>query len=188
MWRAGAHREAPSPRVGAPRGAPGLLLVSQLVRRVDAWKSAADDDDVSMGGKGTTFVGCVLPRRGVPYPCGWTRGNPWIDSADRRPPGSDGSRRWTFSSSLADAEIAVVDFYAGWCGPCIMFKPIRPNLQRLPRKVLHGERREAPAARKTVQIVISGTSVSTGMENSSANMSRDAFRETLESHFGKGDE
>ena len=28
-----------------------------------------------------------------------------------------------FDSSLSTTALAIVDFHAGWCGPCIMFKP-----------------------------------------------------------------
>ncbi|MFN3202382.1 MAG: thioredoxin family protein [Bradymonadia bacterium] len=59
-----------------------------------------------------------------------------------------------FESELAGAELAIVDFYAGWCGPCRMFAP---KFKRLAKKYtqvrffkLNGE--EAPNARKTVTI------------------------------------
>ena len=62
-----------------------------------------------------------------------------------------------FEKELAQAELAVVDFYAGWCGPCRMFAPKFRRLSEDPRfagKVkffkLNGE--EAPNARKTVTI------------------------------------
>ena len=98
----------------------------------------------------------------------------------------------TFSSSLAQADLAVVDFYAGWCGPCIMFKPkfarISKDYPHVTFFMVNGEK--APQARKTVQIdnlpyfgfyrkgeLVEGKSMS----------KEDAFRETLESHFGKGE-
>lgn len=60
----------------------------------------------------------------------------------------------TFAAKLAEAELAVVDFYAGWCGPCMMFKPKFKKLsEQYPHVrffVCDGER--APEARKTVQI------------------------------------
>lgn len=62
-----------------------------------------------------------------------------------------------FSSELGAAEFAVVDFYAGWCGPCRMFAPKFRRLsndERYAEKLsffkLNGE--EAPEARKSVTI------------------------------------
>lgn len=95
-----------------------------------------------------------------------------------------------FEEQLALSERAVVDFYAGWCGPCIMFKP---KFKRISNDYPHvdffevdGEK--APGARKTVQIdnlpyfgfyrngeLIEGRSTSL----------EEAFRELLEGHFGK---
>lgn len=60
----------------------------------------------------------------------------------------------TFAPRLAEAEMAVVDFYAGWCGPCMLFKP---KFARLSEEYPHvrffvcdGEK--APESRKTVEI------------------------------------
>jgi thioredoxin 1 len=60
----------------------------------------------------------------------------------------------SFKETLEKTPFAVVDFYAGWCGPCLMFKPKfariskdYPNLQFF---MLDGEK--APEARKTVSI------------------------------------
>lgn len=98
----------------------------------------------------------------------------------------------TFAGALADSELAIVDFYAGWCGPCIMFGP---KFKRISKDYPHinffkvdGE--SAPEARKTVTIdnlpyfgiykngeFIEGKSLSDEAK----------FREFLESHFGKGD-
>ena len=62
-----------------------------------------------------------------------------------------------FSERLSTESLAVVDFYAGWCGPCRMFAPKFRRLsedERFAGKVtffkLDGE--QAPEARKTVQI------------------------------------
>ena len=94
-----------------------------------------------------------------------------------------------FATRLAETELAVVDFYAGWCGPCIMFKPkfkrISNDYPHVTFFMVDGEK--SPAARKTVQIdnlpyfgfyrageLVEGRSMS----------KEDAFREALESHFG----
>ncbi len=59
-----------------------------------------------------------------------------------------------FQSSLESSELAVVDFYATWCGQCML---IRPKFQKLSDELPHvrffmvdGE--AAPEARKTVEI------------------------------------
>jgi len=95
----------------------------------------------------------------------------------------------TFEQELAAAEMAVVDFYAGWCGPCMLFKP---KFARLSDEYPHvrffvcdGER--APNARRTVEIgnlpffgfyrrgqYLGGVSTS----------KEEGFREELEKHFG----
>jgi thioredoxin 1 len=60
----------------------------------------------------------------------------------------------TFEQQLRSAELAVVDFYAGWCGPCMMFKPkfsrISEDYPHVKFFVCDGEK--APEARKTVEI------------------------------------
>ena len=60
----------------------------------------------------------------------------------------------TFATELENAELAVVDFYASWCGPCMLMKP---KFSRLSEEFAHvkffvcdGER--APESRKTVEI------------------------------------
>ena len=60
----------------------------------------------------------------------------------------------TFAQTLADTPLAVVDFHAGWCGPCIMFKPkfkrISNDYPQVAFFMVDGEK--APEARKSVQI------------------------------------
>ncbi len=60
----------------------------------------------------------------------------------------------TFADRIASAKIAIVDFHAGWCGPCLMFKPkfkrISGDYPDVAFFTVDGER--APGARKTVQI------------------------------------
>ena len=60
----------------------------------------------------------------------------------------------TFSEALGAAPLAIVDFHAGWCGPCIMFKPkfkrISKDYPQVSFFMVDGER--SPEARKTVQI------------------------------------
>ena len=59
-----------------------------------------------------------------------------------------------FESRLSETSVAVVDFYAGWCGPCMLFKP---KFKRLSEEyetvrffICDGEK--APESRKTVEI------------------------------------
>jgi thiol-disulfide isomerase/thioredoxin len=60
----------------------------------------------------------------------------------------------TFTDALANAELAIVDFHAGWCGPCIMFKPkfkrIAKDYDTVSFFLVNGEK--SPEARATVQI------------------------------------
>jgi thioredoxin 1 len=94
-----------------------------------------------------------------------------------------------FAHELAKADNAVVDFYAGWCGPCLMFKPIFARVSadypHVHFFMLDGGR--APVSRKTVQIdnlpffgayrngaLLEGTSLSV----------EDKFRAFIEKNFG----
>lgn len=95
-----------------------------------------------------------------------------------------------FEDELAKADKAVVDFYAGWCGPCIMFKP---KFRRISKDYPHvrffmvdGEK--SPEARKSVTIdnlPFFGFYEKGELVKGKSMAKEDAFRETLEGIFGK---
>jgi thiol-disulfide isomerase/thioredoxin len=95
----------------------------------------------------------------------------------------------TFTEAIAGSDKAIVDFHAGWCGPCIMFKPkfkrIAKDYPHVKFFLVNGEK--SPEARKTVQIddlpyfavyadgqFVEGVSLA----------KEDAFRAFVEKHFG----
>jgi thiol-disulfide isomerase/thioredoxin len=59
-----------------------------------------------------------------------------------------------FAARLAESDLAIVDFYAGWCGPCMLFKPKFARLSEaypaVTFFVCDGEK--APESRKTIDI------------------------------------
>lgn len=95
----------------------------------------------------------------------------------------------TFSATLAESPLAVVDFHAGWCGPCIMFKP---KFKRIAKEyanvgffLVDGEK--APEARSTVQIdnlPFFGAYKNGELVEGFNTASEEKFRDFLERHFG----
>lgn len=59
-----------------------------------------------------------------------------------------------FESELAQSELAVVDFYASWCGPCLMFAPIfKAMAKQIPDVGFFKlDSESSPNARASVQI------------------------------------
>lgn len=99
----------------------------------------------------------------------------------------------TFAQKLAEADMAVVDFYAGWCGPCMMFKPkfarLSDEYPHVKFFVCDGEK--APESRKTVEIPglpYFGLYRNGKLIDGFTTAKEAGFRERLEQHFGKGPE
>lgn len=96
----------------------------------------------------------------------------------------------TFASRLAESELAIVDFYAGWCGPCMLFKP---KFNRLSDEYPHvrffvcdGE--AAPESRKTVNIPslpYFGLYRKGQLVKGFSTTKEEGFKEYLEEEFGK---
>jgi thiol-disulfide isomerase/thioredoxin len=96
----------------------------------------------------------------------------------------------TFSARLAESELAVVDFYAGWCGPCMLFKPKFARLSdaypHVRFFVCDGE--AAPESRKTVNIPslpYFGLYRNGQFVKGFSTTKEDGFKELLEETFGK---
>ena len=94
-----------------------------------------------------------------------------------------------FEASLQQAEQAIVDFYADWCGPCFMFSRTYKYLSDQYPQVrffkLDGE--QAPKARSTVEIP--GLPYFAVYRNGQflegvATSKEEKVRELIEKHFG----
>lgn len=96
----------------------------------------------------------------------------------------------TFTARLAESDLAIVDFYAGWCGPCMLFKP---KFNRLSDEYPHvkffvcdGE--AAPESRKTVNIPslpYFGLYRKGQLIKGFSTTKEEGFKEYLEEEFGK---
>jgi thioredoxin 1 len=97
-----------------------------------------------------------------------------------------------FAQTIADTPLAIVDFHAGWCGPCIMFKPkfkrISADYPQVAFFMVDGEK--APEARKSVQIdnlpffaVYRNGELVEGLSTAK----EEGFRELIERHLGGGE-
>lgn len=96
-----------------------------------------------------------------------------------------------FAAKLAEADNAIVDFYAGWCGPCIMFKPkfnrISNDYPHVTFFMVNGE--ASPAARKTVTIdnlPFFGLYKKGERVDGFSTTEEPYFRQKIEETFGKG--
>ncbi len=96
-----------------------------------------------------------------------------------------------FADRLAGSSMAIVDFHAGWCGPCILFKPKFKRLSDTYRHVdfflVDGE--ASPKARATVKIdnLPYFAAYKDGEFVEGLSTAEEApFRAFVEKHFGAG--
>ncbi len=96
-----------------------------------------------------------------------------------------------FAARLGATPAAIVDFHAGWCGPCLMFKPkfkrISESFPQVSFFLVDGEK--APAARKTVTIdnLPYFAAYRDGVFVEGVSTADEAkFREFVTRHFGAG--
>ncbi len=94
-----------------------------------------------------------------------------------------------FEATIAGSGLAIVDFHAPWCGPCIMFKPkfkrISKDYEGMAFFTLDGEAN--PAARATVQIdnlPYFGVYRDGAFIEGFSTTKEEVFRETVERHLG----
>jgi thiol-disulfide isomerase/thioredoxin len=95
-----------------------------------------------------------------------------------------------FQTRLAEADLAIVDFYAGWCGPCMLFKPkfarLSESYPNVAFFVCDGE--NAPESRKTIEIPslpYFGLFRKGAFVRGFSTTKEEGFREELELEIGK---
>ncbi|MCA9495211.1 MAG: thioredoxin family protein [Myxococcales bacterium] len=96
-----------------------------------------------------------------------------------------------FADRIAASSMAIVDFHAGWCGPCILFKPkfkrISDSYPHVTFFMVDGE--ASPQARSTVQIdnLPYFAVYRDGVFVEGVSTAEEApFRAFVEKHFGSG--
>lgn len=97
-----------------------------------------------------------------------------------------------FTERITGSTMAVVDFHAGWCGPCILFKPkfkrISDSYPHVTFFMVDGE--ASPQARSTVQIdnLPYFAAYKDGVFVEGVSTAEEApFRAFVEKHFGSAE-